>query len=122
MNDQRGAAYLSVIFVVVALFVWLTFELERTVQNQQTVAYNYGIVQAQYLAESGIEKLRDVLRENPEFTGPVKLHLSTGDAEAQVVSREPLQLRGIGKIEPDIQQTVYVELHPESLEIVQWWR
>lgn len=122
MNDQRGAAYLSVIFVVVALFVWLTFELERTVQNQQTVAYNYGIVQAQYLAESGIEKLRDVLRENREFTGPVKLHLSTGDAEAQVVSREPLQLRGIGKIEPDIQQTVYVELHPESLEIVQWWR
>lgn len=121
-KNERGAAYISVILIVALLLIWVTFQLERLVQNQQTLTYDAGIVQAQYAAESGIEKMRSVLRDQADFDEPLTVQLETGQAEAEVVSRDPLRIRSVGRVDPDIQQTVTVELDRDTLNILTWSR
>lgn len=119
---ERGAAYIAVIVVVAVLFIWITFQLERLVQNQQTMHYDVGIIQAQYVAESGIEQMRVRLRDDPDFDQTLSIQLETGHAETEVVSRDPFRIRSVGRVEPNIQQTMTVELDPDTLQIVSWSR
>lgn len=121
-KGESGAAYISVIVIVALLFIWITFQLERLIQNQQTVHFDTGIIQAQHLAESGIEKMRSQLRNETDYDESVTVQLGTGEAEAQLISRNPLRVRSIGRVEPDIQQTITVELDPDTLQIVTWSR
>lgn len=121
-KNERGAAYISVIVIVALLFIWITFQLEKLVRNQQTLTYDTGIVQAQYAAESGIEKMRSLLRDQADFDDPLTVQLETGQAEVEVLSWDPLRIRSVGMVEPDIQQTVTVELDPDTLNILTWSR
>ncbi|WP_054949411.1 hypothetical protein [Numidum massiliense] len=121
-QDERGAAYISVILTISLLFVWLTFQLEQLIQNQQTIAYDEKLVQAQYLAESGIERWRAARRVDDAFAGRLAFHLQTGSVEVKVVRRRPLQVQAIGKVAPDVQQTIVVELDTDTLQTLKWSR
>ena len=121
-GEERGSAYISVIVIVALLFIWMTFQLEQLVQNQQTIAYDRGIMQAQYLAESGIEEMRWRLREGEEIEEALEIHLQSGTAEVEVLSASPLRIRSVGRVKPDIQQIITVELDPETWQIISWSR
>lgn len=121
-GEERGSAYISVIVIVALLFIWMTFQLEQLVQNQQTIAYDRGIMQAQYLAESGIEEMRWRLREGEEIEEALEIHLQSGTAEVEVLSASPLRIRSVGRVKPDIQQIITVELDPETWQINSWSR
>lgn len=121
-TEERGAAYISVILIIAVLFIWVAFQFEQLTINQQTVTYDYGIVQAQYLAESGIEQMRAALARDPEFDEDLTIHLDTGKAETDIVSRDPLRIRSTGLVAPDIRQTITVALDPTTLNITTWSR
>lgn len=120
-KNEDGVAYITVIIIVAVVFVWAAFQLERLVQNQQTMHVDVSIIQAQYVAESGIEEMRLRLRDGSEIE-PFVLSLQTGEAEVAIIHHDPLWIRSVGKVEPDIRQTVFVELSPDTLQIVSWSR
>ena len=87
-REERGVAYLSVILLTTLLFAWVTFQLERVVQHHQTVHDDTAMIQAQYAAESGIEYMRSILRDQGDVD-PLTVTLQTGEAAVEVVRRIP---------------------------------
>lgn len=120
-REERGVAYLSVILLTTLLFAWVTFQLERVVQHHQTVHDDTAMIQAQYAAESGIEYMRSILRDQGDVD-PLTVTLQTGEAAVEVVRRDPLRIRAVGRVGPHVQQTVTVELDPDTFEVVKWMR
>lgn len=121
VRNERGSAYLSIIIIVVVLLIWMTFQLDRLIQNQQTIQYDTGILQAHYVAESGIERARLMMQEQRLLDEPLIVTMTTGTAEVEVL-HDPLRIRSVGRVHPDIQQTITVELDPDHLNIVKWTR
>ncbi|MFS8581164.1 MAG: hypothetical protein LOD88_14270, partial [Novibacillus thermophilus] len=76
---------------------------------------------AQYAAESGIEYMRSILRDQGDVD-PLTVTLQTGEAAVEVVRRDPLRIRAVGRVGPNVQQTVTVELDPDTFEVVKWMR
>lgn len=121
IRNERGSAYISLVVIIAVLFIWISFQLDRVIQNQQTIQYDTGILQAQYVAESGIERVRLMMQEQQVINEPLTVVLRSGTAEVEVL-HDPLRIRSVGRIAPDVQQTVTVEVDPNNLSILKWTR
>lgn len=121
-DHEKGFALPMVIAILMILIFMSFFLFSGLLRHRQSIGLFQEMMEAQYVAESGIALMQRRLQENPGWTKKMFYHYGHYYVTTQVIQKGDqwieLKSQAIGK--QGVRKTIRVKLDPKTLAIRQW--
>lgn len=120
-DHEKGFALPMVIAILMILVFIIFFLFSELLRYRQSVGLFQEMMEAQYVAESGIAFMQQRLEKNPEWTKKMFYRYGHYFVTTEVIQKDPwIELKSEATGKQGVRKTIRAKLDPKTLEIRQW--